>query len=145
VWVANYVAFNGDVVRELATQFLALAQKQADSAPVMIGHRLMGQSLLYTGDVSRGRAHYDKAIALYDPTQHRVLAARFGQDVGAAILCYRSFTLWLLGYPEAAGRDIAQALTDAREIGHAATLMYTIGHAQLTHTYCGNYEAADAL
>ena len=27
-WVASYVAFNGDVVRELAAQFLALAEKQ---------------------------------------------------------------------------------------------------------------------
>ena len=45
-WVANYVAFNGDVVRELATQFLALAQKQTATVPLMIGHRLMGQSLL---------------------------------------------------------------------------------------------------
>jgi class 3 adenylate cyclase/predicted ATPase len=144
-WVANYVAFNGDVVRELATQFLALAQKQATTVPLMIGHRLMGQSLLYTGDVMRGRAHYDDAIALYDPTQHRPLATRFGQDVGAAILCYRSFALWLLGYPEAAGRDVVQALKNAREIGHAATLMYTIGHAQLTHIYCGNYATANAL
>ena len=27
-WVANYVAFNGDALRELAAQFLALAEKQ---------------------------------------------------------------------------------------------------------------------
>ena len=28
LWVANFVAFNGDVVRELAAQFLALAEKR---------------------------------------------------------------------------------------------------------------------
>ena len=27
-WVANYVAFNGDVMRNLAAQFLTLAEKQ---------------------------------------------------------------------------------------------------------------------
>ena len=27
-WVANYTAFNGDATRELAVQFLALAEKQ---------------------------------------------------------------------------------------------------------------------
>ena len=32
-WVANYVAFNGDVLRELAAQFLALAEKQRATAP----------------------------------------------------------------------------------------------------------------
>jgi hypothetical protein len=35
--------------------------------------------------------------------------------------------LWLLGYPEAALADIDYALTDAREIGQVATLMYALG------------------
>ena len=51
-WVANYVAFNGDVMRELAAQFLALAEKQGATVPLMIGHRLMGMSLLCTGDIA---------------------------------------------------------------------------------------------
>ena len=66
-WVANYVAFNGDAVRELAAQFLALAEKQGATVPLMIGHRLMGISLADTGDIAEGRAHFDQAIALYDP------------------------------------------------------------------------------
>ena len=49
LWVANIVAFNGDVMRELAVQFLALAEKQSATGPLMIGHRLMGLSLLHTG------------------------------------------------------------------------------------------------
>ena len=64
-WVANYVAFNGEVVRELAAQFLALAEKQGAIVPLMVGHRLMATSFLYTGDVARCRVHYDQAIALY--------------------------------------------------------------------------------
>ena len=128
-WVANYVAFNGDVVRELAAQFLALAEKQGATVPLMIGHRLMGISLLCTGDIAEGRAHLDRAIALYDPAEHRPLATRFGQDVGVSILSYRSWALWFLGYPEAALADADQALKDAREIGQAATLMFALDHA----------------
>ena len=60
-WVANIVAFNGDVLRELAAQFLALAEKQGATVPLMIGHRLMGISLLHTGDIAEGRAHYRSA------------------------------------------------------------------------------------
>ena len=33
LWVANLVAFNGDVMRELAIQFSALAEKQSATAP----------------------------------------------------------------------------------------------------------------
>ena len=144
-WVAKYVAFNGEVVRELAAQFLALAQKQAAKVPLMIGHRLMGQSFLIAGDVVQGRIQYDQAIALYDPAEHRPLATRFGQDVGVATLCYRSVALWLLGYPGAARMDIERAVKDARDIGHAATLMYALSHAQLPYIFCGNYTTASAL
>jgi predicted ATPase len=91
-WVANYVAFNGNATLELAAQFLALAEKKGATVPLMVGHRLMGTSLMSTGDIAPGRAHYDQALALYDPAAHRPLATRFGQDVGVAILCYRRGT-----------------------------------------------------
>lgn len=39
-WVANLVAFNGDVMRELAVQFLALADKQRATGPLMMAHRI---------------------------------------------------------------------------------------------------------
>jgi predicted ATPase/class 3 adenylate cyclase len=143
-WVANYVAFNGDAMRELAAQFLALAEKQGATVPLMVGHRLMGTSLMSTGDIAQGRAHYNQAIALYDPNEHRPLATRFGQDVRVAILSYRSRHLWLLGYPEAARRDTEYALKDAREIGQAATLMYALSHVPVTYILCGNNVAANA-
>ena len=76
-WVANYVAFNGDVMRELAAQFLALAEKQGATVPLMIGHRLMGISLLLTGDIAEGRAHYDQA--------HRALRSCRASSAGDAI------------------------------------------------------------
>ena len=62
-----------------------------------------------------------------------------------AILCYRSWALWLLGYPEAALADADHALKDAREIGQAATLMFALCLTAFTHIFCGNYAAANAL
>jgi predicted ATPase len=67
LWAANLVAFNGDEIRELAAQFLALAEKQGTTVPLMWAHRLMGSALLLTGGIAEGRAHYDRAIALYNP------------------------------------------------------------------------------
>jgi predicted ATPase len=108
----------------------------------MIGHRLVGTSLLHTGDIAEGRAHLDRAIALYDPTEHRALATRFGQDIRVAILSWRPWALWLLGYPEAALEDTSHALRDAREIGQAGTLMYALAFASCAHVFCGNYATA---
>ena len=143
LWVPNLVAFKGDVIRELAAQFLALAEKQGTTVPLMIGHRLMASSLMLTGDIAQGRAHYDQAIALYGPVEHRPLATRLGQDVGVAILSFRALALWLLGYPEAALTDLAQALKDAREIGQATTLMYALLHTTMfVHIPRGSYASA---
>jgi len=140
---ANIVAFNGDIVCKLAAQFLALSGTQRE--PRMVGHCLMGISLLFTGDIAESRPHYDKAIALYDPAKHRHLAARFGLDRRVATLSYRAIALWLLGYPEAALRDSDNAVKDAREIGQAAALMFALAHAAIPNALCGNYNAATAL
>jgi class 3 adenylate cyclase/predicted ATPase len=139
-WAASHVASNGDTMRSLAAQFCALAEKQKATVPLMVGHRLMGTSLLCTGDAAEGRMHYDQAIALYDPIQHRSLATRFGQDVRVAILSYRSLALWVLGNPEAAIADTDSAIKEARDIGQAATLMYALTVACLTLIQCGSYE-----
>ena len=143
-WAPNYVAFNGDLIRDLAAQFLALAEKQGATVPLMVGHRLMGASLVHTGDIAHGRVHYDQAFALYDPAEHRPLATRFGQDIGVMILSFRSWARWLLGYPDAALADTDNALKDARGTGQAATLMFALLNGSFTHILCGNYAAANA-
>ena len=144
VWGANLLAFNADVVRDLADHFLTLAEKQGAAAPLLIAHRIMGTSLLSMGDFVEARAHYDKGIALYDPAKHRSLAARFGQDARVAILNFRSWDLWMLGYPDAALADAEDALKDARDIGQAATLMQVLGTSSLTTFLSGNYAIATA-
>jgi class 3 adenylate cyclase/predicted ATPase len=144
-WIANQATFNGDVIRSLAAEFLALAEKQGAIVPLMIGHRLMAISLASTGDIAESRVHYDQALALYDPAKHRPLAMRFGQDAGVSVLCHRSWALLCLGYPEAALADAQNAVKDAREIGHASALLPALGFASFTHIQCGNYLTANAL
>jgi predicted ATPase len=141
-WVANYVAFNGDVVCSLATEFLANAEKRRATVPLMIGHRIMGASLLYAGDIVQGRDHQDLAIALYDPVQHGALATRFGADIEVAVLPHRSLALWLLGYPESALADTDRALKNARKMGQDATLMFALAMSSITLIHCGKYENA---
>ncbi len=139
------LTFNGDVMRELATEFLAIAEKQGATVPLMVGHRVMGISLLSTGNIAQSRTHFERAIALYDPATHRTLTTRFGHDNRVAVLSYRSWALWFLGYPWAALADADHALADAREISQAATLLYALFHASFPRIFCGDYVAAKAI
>jgi predicted ATPase len=144
VWVTNYAAFNGDAARYLATQFLTLARRQAETLPLAIGHRLMGGSLLPRGDITEGRAHFDRAIELYDPPKHRPLLSGFRVDVGVAALSSRAIGLWLLGYPVAAHADIDCALRGAREIRNAVTLMFALIFNSIVNTLRGDFVEARA-
>jgi class 3 adenylate cyclase/predicted ATPase len=144
-WVANYIEFNGDTLRDLAMRFLTLAEKQDTTGPLIVGHRLMGTAFFSTGDPAKARTHLDRAIALYDPGKHRLLATRFGQDLRVVILSYRSLALWSLGYPNAAVVDSDQALKDAHEIGHPVTLVYALWHAAWTRWECKNYAKSSAF
>jgi len=143
-WAASYVAFDGAAMRRLAEQFLAAAERQDAAGPRMVGHRVMGFSLMLTGDLAAARRHFDRGLSLHDRAEHRGLSTRFGVDVGISLLSYRSITLWMLGDPAAALRDAEQALVEARVINHAATLLFALLHTALTHLLCGAYAGASA-
>ena len=94
-WLANHVAFNGDALRELAAQFLALAEKQGAIIPLIRGHRLMGVSLMCTGDIVEGRAHFDRAVALCDQAERPPVGDR--QDCGCTLCLTSRFILCPIG------------------------------------------------
>jgi class 3 adenylate cyclase/predicted ATPase len=101
-----------------------------------------GNALTLMGDFVGGKEHYDRALAIYDPAEHRPLTTRSGRDVGVTLLSVRSYNLWTLGYPAAARNDAERALNEAREIGHAATLMYALWFASWLHMYDRVYAEA---
>jgi predicted ATPase len=100
--------------------------------------------LICTGDIAEGQAHLDRAIALYNPTEHRPLATRFGFDSGVSILIWRSLSLWMLGYPDVALESVNEALKEAHKIGHATTLMFALQYTSLAYIWRGDYASANA-
>jgi predicted ATPase len=132
-------------VREDAARLLTLAEKQGGKLPLMLGHRAMGVTSVLMGNFAEARVHLDQVIALYDPVERRSLATRLVQDLPAwSTLYYRSWALWVLGYPEAARADREQALREAREIGHFGALMQAISITCLAQLISGNYAIAQA-
>ena len=89
-------------------------------------------------------AHFDQALALYDPAEHRPLVTRFGADSRVNILVMRSETAWMLGQPDVAAMDAEHGLKDAREVNHAPTLMLALRDTSSTHALRGSYATASA-
>ena len=143
-FIPKFMNFDGDAACTLARQFLALAEQQKAIAPIMIGHRLLGNTVLCMGDFAEGLSHLDRAWALYDPAVHRPLATRFGHDVGVATLTFRPLALWLLGYPKTALTETDRAIAAAREADHMPTLLFALACTALTHI-CSRDHAAAAM
>jgi predicted ATPase len=143
LWSANYVGFHSDAMRQQAAHCLALADKQHATLPRIMGHRLTGTSLMWTGEVREGLAHLDRAIGLYDHADD-ALATHIGKDYWVAALAERSVSQWILGYPDAATRDGKRALKDARVFGRAAPLMYALNMTSIISVFCGERAKASA-
>ena len=125
-WVANYVAFNGDAMRELASAVPSACREARATIPLMIGHRLMGISLV-------PRETSPKAERIYDQRDRALQSCRAssaGDAIWRKTFGWQSYLIgrWLCGclaIPRPHLRTLS-ALKDAREIGQAATLMYAL-------------------
>ena len=103
----EHVAFNGDAMRELAAQFLALAEKQGRNGPLIDWASLDGHVLgMHRGLRARARASRSGASRFTILPSIARWRLRFGQDIRVAILSYRSLALWMLGYPEGRARGL---------------------------------------
>jgi predicted ATPase len=104
-----------------------------------------GNALTLMGDYVDGKAHFDRALTIYDPAEHRSPTTRSGRNVRVTLLTVRSGCLWMLGYPEASRNEGERAINEAREIGHAPTLMYALWWASWFHMYYGAYPETQSL
>ena len=106
LWVAQYLGGEPVAALERGKEFLSLAPSQMQPGLLLVGHRLAGSALAFTGDYPAALLHLDHAMALYQPEEHRELASRFGADIGITALCVRAWVLWHCGYPDQARRAL---------------------------------------
>ena len=71
LWVFYYVRAELQTARELAEQFLALAQRAARPGPLRRRPTGRWGQPAYPGRIVSAHAHLEQGIALYDPQQHR--------------------------------------------------------------------------
>ena len=145
VWVANFVAFNGDVMRELAAQFLDARREARGDGPAHDWASHHGYFL-----VAHGRHCRRRGCISIERSRSTILPSivRWRRDL-AKTFGWHSCPIgrWPCGrlaIPRPRLRTPTHALKDAREIGQAATLMYALAHTSLTHIHCGNYATANA-
>jgi len=132
LWWFYEVSADLQAAHEVAGQLLDLAQ--ADPADRLQAHRAMGHTLFWMGEFAPALAHFEQAIALYDPQRHRSLAVTSGQEPGVLARGFAAHVLWYQGYPDRALKTMSKALARAQEIAHPFSLAFALDHtAWLRH------------
>ena len=88
----------------------------------MRSHLALEVMYIHLGEFVHSLEHFDKALLLYDPSQHRDDAFLYTQNPGVSMRCFGAWTLWFLGKPDRALQRIEEALDLAREISEPHTL-----------------------
>ena len=142
-WLASVVASSGSVTRKLAAECLALAEKGGAKGEIVAGRHAVGLSKLFSGDPQGSLAHFDQAIAIFDPAEDR-RTTRYGGEYWSSALAGRAAALWMLGKPDAARADATASLQSARAFGHAMTLGNNLVFAAWIQFACGHMAIAGA-
>jgi predicted ATPase len=119
--------------RDLAGQFLSLAQHAQDPALILEAHRVLWQILAWFGEFPLSRSHLEQGMTLYDTQQHRSHAFLYVRDPGVDCYSYAAWVLWILGYPDQALKRNNDALTLAHELSHPFSLASALGFASWLH------------
>jgi len=148
LWAYQYLSGQPAAMLEQANEFLAFAEREDETGPIMVGYRLVGTSRLINGYIADASDALHQALVRYDPEEHgaaspvgRSLRARFGQDVGVTMYSYRSWALWLSGQPA----DAEKAAESELERGHALehddqSRFYALWHAGMTYVLLRNVD-----
>jgi predicted ATPase len=133
LWGVYFLRAELQTGRELAEQFLRLAQHAQDSALLVEAHSILALTLYVPGELAPAQAHAAQGIALYDAAKHGSLAVLYGEDPGVNCLCYGASAQGYLGYPDQALKRIEEALTLAQELAHPHSLANALYWAAVLH------------
>lgn len=111
---------------ELAEELIEVAKRTGDSSLNLVANLCMGMILFWPGERRRALAHLNRAIALYEPQQHRSLAYAYMTDQGVGARVYAAMCLLPLGDPDQALRLNREAVNLASEVDHPFSLGFAL-------------------
>ena len=111
---------------ELAEEFMGVAARLG-RADVLVGHRMLGSSNFYLGDVVTARRHMETMVAGYAATTHGAHMARFSFGQLASGFALLSFYLGFQGYVDQAMQMMQQSVAEALQTNHAITASGILG------------------
>lgn len=130
---------------ELAEKLLHLAEQNTDPLQRQFAHYAMGNSLLWTGQLTKARFHLEQSIALFQPSYHAAMVRDFGENSCISSGSLLVLVLWLQGFPEQACDASQRTLALARQVNHVNSLGYALCTIALLNRWLKRIETTSLL
>lgn len=145
LWVYHFVKAELRRGHQLSRQLLTLARDLPDPAFTLEAHYALAGTLAILGDFAESCEHFEQAIKLYEPQQHRRQVLFFGPDLGVFCYSWIAHPLCHLGYLDQARKSSRKALRLAEELDHPFSLALALSYAAMSHQFCQDVPATRAL
>jgi class 3 adenylate cyclase/tetratricopeptide (TPR) repeat protein len=140
----------GDLGRanQYAIDLLQHADHHPDK-PYVDAHLAAGMVRFHMGDFEAARASFERGAALTAPARDEPNFFTHGQNPGAFCLSYLAWTLWFLGYPDAAKAKVDEILELMRaravEPSHIYSHVSTLTFGVRVHQCCRDVAVVESL
>jgi tetratricopeptide (TPR) repeat protein len=142
-WFVRYGRGRYAEARVLAGELLEVAEASGDSGHLLEADHSMWATMDAVGDARAAAPHFERGIALYDPTHHGSQAFTYGgHDAGACCRYHFARAQWFLGHPNRTIAGINDALRHAEQLGHPMTMAITLSFAAFLRYELGDYGLA---
>jgi class 3 adenylate cyclase len=129
LWVGQYTQGELAAALTLAYDSLRVAEAAGSSAQRCVAERLATAAHFLGGEFTKALDHCTRSAQFYTEVVEPQLANDLARDHLVNTLCYRAMLLWPLGYPDQAREAIGFALSFAKQLNHAPSLVYAYWHA----------------
>jgi predicted ATPase len=133
LWTFHTLSGELETARDIAEEFLRLSERLSYPGLAMRGHWALEITNTHLGNFELAVEHYEKALALYDPGQHRDDSFFYALNPGVAMPCFAAWALWFLGRTGEAVKRMDEAVALALELSEPHGLAHAKLFASILH------------
>lgn len=138
LWGHSWMCGKNDDALRMADEFLSRSRAVSDTVLQMVAHRVMGSTLLTTGNFKSSANHFEQTIRLSTGKGKQSLSNLYMVEPQTASLLLLSWDLWFLGYPDQSLSRVSEALVLAQDLGHPYTVAFAHYMASVVHLLRGD-------
>jgi class 3 adenylate cyclase/predicted ATPase len=138
LWGHSWASGKNDEALAMADELLSRAKTSSDGILLMVGHRMMGSTLLTIGEFVTARRHFEESIALSQDEGRRPLSDLYMVDPQVASLLLLSWDLWFLGYADQSLARVSEALTLAQGFAQPYSIAFAHYITSIVHLLRGD-------